>query len=82
MTEKNKADRSLSNLNVFLFEQLERLNNPKLEGDALEVELRKSRAVTDVAKTIISNADLVLRAAVAKSDKLACNEPLPKMLEG
>lgn len=81
MAEK-KEDRTLMQLNEYLFEQLERLSDPKLEGDALEVEIRKSKVVTDVAKTIIDNADLVLRAAVAKSNTLACNEPLPKMLAG
>lgn len=55
---KNK----LSDLNNHLFAQLERLGNEELEGEALKSELSRSKAITSVAKEIISNGQLVLDA--------------------
>lgn len=78
MSNKN----TLLALNDVLFDQLQRLNDPKLEGDNLELELRKSKAMTDVGKTIISNASLVLKAQVAKDEKLGTYNELPALLSG
>lgn len=78
MSKKN----TLLALNDVLFDQLQRLNDPKLEGDNLELELRKSKAMTDVGKTIISNASLVLKAQVAKDEKLGSYNELPALLDG
>lgn len=78
MSNKN----TLLALNDVLFDQLQRLNDPKLEGDNLELELRKSKAMTDVGKTIISNASLVLKAQVAKDEKLGTYNELPALLGG
>ena len=78
MSNKN----TLLALNDVLFDQLQRLNDPKLEGDNLELELRKSKAMTDVGKTIISNASLVLKAQVAKDEKLGSYNELPALLGG
>lgn len=61
---KNK----LSDLNNHLFEQLERLNDEELNGDDLTKEIERSRAITDVAKTIINNGELVLRAQKHKDE--------------
>lgn len=79
MTNKNTT---LLDLNDVLFEQLQRLNNPELKGDALETELNRANAVSNVAKTIISNADLVLKAQVAKDEKLGSYAKLPNLLGG
>lgn len=78
MSNKN----TLLALNDVLFDQLQKLNDPKLEGDNLELELRKSKAMTDVGKTIISNASLVLKAQVAKDEKLGTYNELPALLGG
>lgn len=78
MSNKN----TLLALNDVLFDQLQRLKDPKLEGDNLELELRKSKAITDVGKTIISNASLVLKAQVAKDEKLGTYNELPALLGG
>ena len=54
---KNK----LNDLNNHLFEQLERLNDDGLlEGDNLKREVDRSKAMTNVAQTIINNAALAL----------------------
>ena len=55
---KNK----LSDLNNYLFEQLERLQDDDLDDLQLEKEIKRSEAVQKIAKTIIENGDLVLRS--------------------
>ena len=66
---KNK----LSDLNNHLFEELERLNDEDLTGDALMEEIKRSEAITDIAGKIIENGSLVLKdsynAAVSLVDK-------------
>ncbi|MGO1500805.1 MAG: hypothetical protein ACTHWH_05930 [Marinobacter sp.] len=54
--------KGLSDLNDALFDQLQRLNDPELTGDALETELKRSGAVTSVSKEIVANARVVLDA--------------------
>jgi len=49
---KNK----LTDLNNYLFEQLERLNDDDLTSEELEVQLKKTKAVTEVSQNIINNA--------------------------
>ena len=55
---KNK----LTDLNDHLFAQLERLNDEDLSDDQLNKEIQRSKAMTDVAKPIIANAQLILDA--------------------
>lgn len=56
---KNK----LSDLNNHLFAQLERLSEEDLTTERLELEVKRTDAIVDVAKQIVSNADLQLKAA-------------------
>ena len=49
-------------LNTVLFAQLERLNDEDLSDDQLNKEIQRSKALTDVAKPIIANAQLILDA--------------------
>jgi hypothetical protein len=55
---KNK----LIDLNNHLFEALERLNDETLSPEQLEIELKRSKAITQVANSIINNAAVVLDA--------------------
>lgn len=53
---------TLSDLNNYLFEQLERLQDDTLDEQGLEREIQRSEAVQKVAKTIIENGTLALQA--------------------
>ncbi len=74
---------TLGDLNLYLFEQLERIQDDTLTAEELERELLKSRAISKIASQVIANGNLVLRAKeleVTMSGRE--NTPFPKMLEG
>ena len=70
---------TLGDLNNHLFMQLERLNDEDLKGDKFTEEIERSKAVTNVAKEIIANANIVLQARKYTTEYLS---EVPKMLEG
>lgn len=51
---------TLVDVNNYLFEALERLNDDEMDVEMLEKEIKRSDAVTRVAKTIIDNTSLAL----------------------
>ena len=53
---------TLSDLNNYLFESIERLNDDELTDEQLEKEIKRSEAVQKIAKTIIENGALALQA--------------------
>lgn len=53
---------SLSDLNNHLFAQIERLGDEDLQGEKLQEEINRAKAVTGISAQIISNARLVLDA--------------------
>ena len=53
---------TLTDLNNYLFEQLERLQDDSLDESGLDKEIQRSEAVQKVAKTIIDNGQLALQA--------------------
>ena len=53
---------TLNDLNNYLFEQMERLQDDELSDEQLEKEIKRSTAVQGIARTIIENGELALRA--------------------
>jgi hypothetical protein len=70
---KNK----LTDLNDALFAQLERLANEDLAPEAIEVEIKRSAAVVDVADAIVRNAGLQLAAFKLVAENRSLNGRLP-----
>ena len=73
---------NLQELNNYLFEELERLNDDEeLENeDKLDKEMKRSKAITNVAQTIINNANLVLNAKKYSEESGIDKKEIPKML--
>jgi hypothetical protein len=75
---KNK----LTDLNDHLFAQLERLSDEEVTGDKMKEEIERSRAVGNIARNIIDNAALVLKAKTALYDKVSSLPPMLGITEG
>lgn len=75
---------TLVDLNNYLFEALERINDDSLSPEQFEIELRRSKAVTSVAEVIVHNGELALQTMKHLNEygydgrNLA---PIPAMLE-
>jgi len=74
---------NLNGLNDYLFEELERLNDDEeLEKDgALEKELKRASAISEVSMAIINNAKLILDAKKYADEIGAENEKEVLMLK-
>jgi hypothetical protein len=71
---------SLVDLNIYLFEQLERLND---EESDLDEEIIRARAIADIAKNIVENANTILKAKKFQYESLGKeNITIPKLIEG
>lgn len=60
-----KGDRmknTLADLNNYLFEAIERVNDDSLDNEQLDREIKRSETVQKIAKTIIDNGNLALQA--------------------
>lgn len=53
---------TLTDLNNYLFEAIERINDDSLDDTQLDKEIKRSEAVQKIAKTIIDNGTLALQA--------------------
>ena len=76
---------TLGDLNLYLFEQIETIQDLGEDATNEEVErtLRKAGAISKIAAQIISNGNLVLRAKELEVTMNGRSDtPFPKMLEG
>jgi hypothetical protein len=76
---KTMSKNKLSDLNDHLFMQLERLGDESLTAEQLAVELERSKAISGIAKDVVSNARLVLDAQTRIAD-IPEKTQLPQML--
>lgn len=73
---------TLSDLNNYLFEQIERINDDSLSDEELEKEIKRSESVTKIAKTIIDNGNLALSVKKHLDEfGIGDNYKMPTMLE-
>ncbi len=71
---------NLTDLNDHLFMQLERLNDEGLSNENLQKEIDRSKAITKVSESIVSNATLQLEAVKLKAEHIGLKEiDLPKL---
>ena len=80
--KKNKTRNTLGDLNNHLFAQLERLGEEDLEGDKLLQEIARSKAISEIAKNVIENANVVLQAQKHRDEFKGTDSITPRMLEG
>lgn len=71
---------TISDLNNYLFEELERITDDTLTDEQREKAIGRAEAVTNVADKIIRNADLALKAAKLAADTGLPAKELPEML--
>lgn len=73
---------NLSDLNNYLFEELERLNDEEelKDNDTLDKEIKRSKAITGIAQQIVNNANTLLSAQKYANDYGLKKENIPKML--
>jgi hypothetical protein len=83
--EENKGlNNTLMDLNNFLFGQLERLDDPDCD---LDKEIPRSKAMVDIGKVIVENANTALEGAKYISECKGAaafggvKRPIPGMLE-
>lgn len=70
---------TLTDLNNYLFESLERLMDDDLSQEELEKEIHRSKAITDVAQTIIQSGELSLKATKFRTE-YGKQTPLPALM--
>lgn len=72
----------LISLNNYLFEELERLNDDEelKKEENLDKEVKRSKAITDVAQTIINNAELTFKVKQYCDEYGLNKKEVPKML--
>lgn len=67
--ENKIMQNKLTDLNNHLFEQLERLNDEDLSEEELDKEIKRSKAITNIASNIINNGNLILNSMKFMEDK-------------
>lgn len=72
----------LIDLNNYLFEQLERLNDDNLTMEELDREIKKSKEIVKVSQTIVNNADILLKAKKYFDETGTSNEKIPLLSLG
>ena len=80
--KKGGVRNTLGDLNNILFAQLERLDNEDLTGDELLQEIARSKAISEISKNVIENANTVLQAKKYANELISADDSMPRMLEG
>ncbi len=78
--DHKEAQKTLLALNNYLFGQMEKLSDGNLEPAKLKDEIERAKAMSNIARDIISNAKLALDAARVVKGEGIKNADMPKML--
>ena len=72
---------TLMDLNNYLFEQIERINDDTLTDDELDRELRKTDSIVKVSEKIIQNGELAFKTMQHMDEYgYGTQRAIPKML--
>lgn len=74
---------TLTDLNNYLFEQLERLNDDELTSEELDRELQKTDSIVKISEKIIENGELAFKTMKHMDDygyHIEKDRKLPPML--
>lgn len=77
-----KVKNTMLDLNNHLFEQMERLNDDDLDGEALQKEIDRAKAMEGIASQIVANAKVTLEIAKAADTFYEYKPTIPRMLLG
>ena len=75
---KNK----LSDINNYLFEQIEKLNDDSLSDEETKLVIQKATTINTIAETIVKNGELQFKALKMASDYGIVNQNQVKLLLG
>ena len=73
---KNK----LTDVNDYLFEQLEKLNDEDLTEEQIDLVIKKAETVNKIAETIVKNGELQFKAMKMASEYGVINDKQVKLL--
>jgi len=59
---------SLSDLNNYLFAEIERINSDDLKGEELDAEIKRAKTMAGLSEAIIHNADVQLKAVEMRNN--------------
>lgn len=71
---------NLTDLNIHLFNQLERLSNKDLKGEELSSEIQRANSITSISKSITESAKLTLESAKLISSGTIISSGLPEVI--
>lgn len=67
-------------LSGYLYDQLERLNDPELDDDGIKREVVRAQAMSSLAARLVDNAEVALKVQQFKNGVLEPDYEVPKML--
>ena len=80
MEDKLFMKNKLTDLNNYLFEQLERINDDDLTSEQLNEAIRKANTISKISETIIKNSELQLKAVNLAAEYGVINNTQVKLL--
>jgi hypothetical protein len=71
----------MADLNLHLFEEMERLNDEDLQGEDLDKEIKRANAMAKTARAIIANNTLALEVKKNMDEYGVNGAAMPKVLQ-